>query len=163
MVLKKTGTGKQLPVGVFAVIMLLIAVSGLVVFKTQVFTGGAAKQGLSGRVSVRGTVSLEQLEFTDKEIAVINRAVNEHSQTFTRVDLIVDSDGPLEEMNGATVLVMAMELRTADAMVVKSWSRKIQRGKMVAQVSAYIGKAAVEYQEFKRFPDVQKNFKTLYI
>lgn len=163
MVLKKARTGRQIPVGVFVVVLFLTAVSGVVLFKSQILNQHASRTGLSGLVSVRGSVSLEQLDFSDKEIGIINRSVNEHSRTFTKVDLIVETEVPLDGMEESTVLVMAMELHTNDATVVKSWSRKIERGKMVAQMASYINKAAVEYKEFKRFPDVKKNFKTLYI
>ncbi|WP_319581752.1 hypothetical protein [uncultured Pseudodesulfovibrio sp.] len=159
---KKAGAGKRSPVGFFA-IFFLIAVAGLVYFQTDLFRPGVPERGLSGLVSVRGSVSLEQLSLSEQEILTINQAVAKYRDTFSKVDLVIDTVGHEAEITPKTVLVFAVELQTNGDLVVKSWSRKIPRGSMVSQLVGYMGKAAREYKEFKRFPDVKQNFKTLYI
>lgn len=163
MVSKRVKAGKGFPVGIFAVVFFLIAGFGLVLFKGQIFQKVGTSRGLSGLVAVRGSVSLDQLNFSVKEISAINKVVNQHRNTFTKVDLVVDAVGPVDRIDESTELELAMILQTNEQLVVKSWSRKITRGKMVAQVVSYMYKAAREYKEFKRFPDVKQNFKTLYI
>jgi hypothetical protein len=160
---KKAESGKRFPVGFFAVFFFLVAVAGLVYFQTDLFRGGSPDRGLSGLVSVRGAVSLERLSLSEQEIAAINQAVTKYRDTFSKVDLVVDTVGKVDKITPSTVLVFAVELQTNGDLVVKSWSRKVPRGKMVSQLVGYMGKAAREYKEFKRFPDVKQNFKTLYI
>jgi len=160
---KGAGSGRRYPVGFFAVFFFFVAVGGLVYFQTDLFKGGSPKRGLSGMVSVRGMVSLERLALSDREVQDINRAVEQYRDTFTGVILTVDTVGRVDEITPSTVLVFAVELQTSGDLVVKSWSRKVPRGKMVSQLVGYMGKAAGEYKEFQRFPDVKQNFKTLYI
>ena len=163
MVKKGAGNGKSSKVGLLALICFLIAGVGLVYFKTDILRAVAPQPGgMSGLVSVRGSVSLEQLHFTQQEIQAINQVVNANQKTFTKVDMIVDAVGHVNEIKEDTVLVFAVSL-TAGDLEVKSWSRKMQRKILVAQFVDYIRKAATEYEEFKKFPDVKKNFKTLYI
>ncbi|MEZ7197200.1 hypothetical protein [Pseudodesulfovibrio karagichevae] len=160
---QKAGSGKRFPVGFFAVFFFLVAVTGVVYFQTDLFRPGASGRGLSGLVSVRGSVSLEQLALSAQEIDDINQAVAKYRDSFSKVNLIVDTVGHVDKITPNTVLVFAVELQTSGDLVVKSWSRKIPRDKMVSQLVGYMGKAASEYKEFKRFPDVKQNFKTLYI
>jgi cell division protein FtsI/penicillin-binding protein 2 len=160
---KRAGSGKRFPVGLFAVFFFLIAVAGTIYFQTDLFRAGSSDSGLSGLVSVRGSVSLDQLSLSEQEIVVINQAVAKYRDTFSKVDLVVDTVGKVDKITPTTVLVFAVELETSGDLVVKSWSRKIPRDKMVSQLVGYMGKAAREYKEFKRFPDVKQNFKTLYI
>lgn len=160
---KRVGSGKRFPVGFFAVFFFFVAVAGLVYFQTDLFRLGSSERGLSGLVSVRGSVSLERLALSEQEIEVINQAVAKYRDTFSKVNLVVDAVGHEKEITPSTVLVFAVELQTSGDLVVKSWSRKIPRGNMVSQLVGYMGKAAREYKEFKRFPDVKRNFKTLYI
>jgi hypothetical protein len=160
---KRTGSGKRFPVGFLALFFFFVAVAGLVYFQTDLFRTASSERGLSGLVSVRGSVSLEQLALSEQEIGVINQAVAKYRDTFSKVDLIVDTVGRVDKITPDTILVFAVELQTNGDLVVKSWSRKVPRGKMVSQLVGYMGKAAGEYKEFKRFPDVKQNFKTLYI
>lgn len=160
---KRARAGKRTPVGVFAVCFFLVAVTGLICFQTDLLRLSASERGLSGLVSVRGSVSLEQLGLSDQEIGVINQAVDKYRDSFSKVDLVVDTVGHADKITPKTILVFAVELQTNGDLVVKSWSRKVPRDKMVGQLVAYMGKAAGEYKEFKRFPDVKQNFKTLYI
>jgi cell division protein FtsI/penicillin-binding protein 2 len=160
---KRTGSGKRFPVGFLALFFFFVAVAGLVYFQTDLFRTASSERGLSGLVSVRGSVSLEQLALSEQEIGVINQAVAKYRDTFSKVDLIVDTVGRVDKITPDTILVFAVELQTNGDLVVKSWSRKVPRGKMVSQLVGYMGKAASEYKEFKRFPDVKQNFKTLYI
>lgn len=163
MDLKRTRPGGRTGVGMFVVALFLVAVGGMVYFKTDLLRMTAKEPGLSGLVSVRGSVSLERLGLTPDEIATINDTVTRYRETFTGVELVVDSVGRIDKVEPDTVLVMSVELRTSGDLVVKSWSRKLPRGKLVAQLTSYLEKAADEYNEFKRFPDVQQKFKTLYI
>ncbi|WP_316897726.1 hypothetical protein [Pseudodesulfovibrio indicus] len=144
-------------------ILFLVAVSGVVYFQTDLLRLVEKEPGLSGLVSVRGGVSLEQLKLTAGEIGIINSAVDRYRGTFTKVQLVVDSVGRIDHIEPGTVLVMAVELQTSGDLLIKSWSRKLPRSKLVGQLTAYMAKAADEYNEFKRFPDVKQNFKTLYI
>jgi cell division protein FtsI/penicillin-binding protein 2 len=89
--------------------------------------------------------------------------VARYRDTFSKVGLIVDTVERVDEITPSTVLVVAVELQTNGDLVVKSWSRKVTRDKVVSQLVGYMGKAAGEYEEFKKFPDVKQNFKTLYI
>lgn len=156
--------GKYSKINVFALVCFLVAGLGLVYFKSNLFTSnGAGAAGLSGLVSVRGSVSLEQLDLSKQEIQAINQAVNSHKQTFSKVDMVVDAKGRVNEIKEDTVLVFAVVLKTRGELEVKSWSRKIERRVLVAQLVDYMQKASREYEEFQKFPDVQKNFKTLYI
>ncbi|WP_148267009.1 hypothetical protein [Pseudodesulfovibrio mercurii] len=140
-----------------------MAAAGLVYFQTDLFRARSAERGLSGLVSVRGSVGLEQLALTDQEVGVINRTVEKYRETFPKVGLVIDTVGHVDKITPKTVLIFAVELQTNGDLVVKSWSRKVPRDNMVPQFVAYMGKAASEYKEFKRFPDVKQNFKTLYI
>lgn len=160
---KKAGSGRRFPVGSLAIFFFFVAVAGLVYFQTDLFRLASPERGLSGLVSVRGSVSLEQLALSEQEIGIINQAVARYRDTFSKVDLIVDTVGHVDKITPNTVLVFAVELQTSGDLVVKSWSRKVPRDKMVSQLVGYMGKAAGEYKEFKRFPDVKQNFKTLYI
>ncbi len=147
-----------------AFLCFVIGVAGLVYFKTDLFRTMVAKpEGLSGLVAVRGPVSLKQLNFSQREIRAINRAVAAHRNTFVKVDMILAPAGNVDEIKENTLLVFAVSLKTASDLEVKSWSRKLQRKKLVGQFVDYLRKAAAEYEEFQKFPDVKKNFKTLYI
>jgi len=151
-------------VSLLAVFLFLLAGFGLVYFKTDLLHTATAKpEGVSGLISVRGAVSLEQLDFSQREIQAINKAVNSHKKTFTKVDMIVDAVGHVDEIREDTMLVFAVSLKTGGNLEVKSWSRKLERRMLVAQFVDYLRKAATEYEEFQKFPDVKKNFKTLYI
>ncbi|WP_338669537.1 hypothetical protein [Pseudodesulfovibrio methanolicus] len=146
-----------------AIFFFFVAVAGLVYFQTDLFRLASPKRGLSGLVSVRGSVSLERLALSEQEIGIINQAVAQYRDTFSKVDLIVDTVGHVDKITPNTVLVFAVELQTNGDLVVKSWSRKVPRANIVSQLVGYMGKAAGEYKEFKRFPDVKQNFKILYI
>jgi len=145
------------------ILILFSAMGGLIAFKTGAFEKGLSSEGLSGVVSVKGTVKFEDLNLSTGEVQKINRAVSTHKKTFAQVDLFLDAKGDPEKMNGKTVLVWAMVLETNGDCEVRSWSRKISRGDLVPQMVLYMNKAAREYEEFKRFPDVKQNFKCLYI
>ncbi|WP_207264669.1 hypothetical protein [Desulfovibrio sp. Huiquan2017] len=160
---RKTGPERWFPVVFFALLFFFAATAGLVYFQTDLFRGHASGYGLSGLVSVRGSVPLEQLALTDQEIGIINRTVQKYHDTFIRMDLVVDTLDDVDKITPKTILVFAVELQTKGDLVVKSWNRKVPRGKMIPQIAAYVDKAAREYGEFKRFPDVKQNFKTLYI
>lgn len=160
---RKAGSGKRFPVGFFALFFFIVAAAGLIYFQPGLFRGHATGRGLSGLVSVRGAVTLKQLALTDQEIADINRTMQKYGDTFTRMALTVDTVGHVDAITAKTVLVFAVELQTSGDLVVKSWSRKVPRDRVVPRLTAYVGKAASEYEKFKRFPDVKQNFKTLYI
>lgn len=159
---KKAGNQKIFVSGLLAIFAIMVV--GVVVFKTELLDGGSKSDaGLSGLVSVRGAVSLEDLNLSGAEVATINKAVNNHRSIFTHVELTVNMGEDSSAINKATVLEWSLKLDTNGDCEVRSWERKVQRGKLVAQLVSYMGKAANEYKDFKRFPDVQKKFKTLYI
>ena len=138
--------------------------AGLIVYKTGVFTGGdSASQGLSGMVSVKGTVKVEDLHLSQSEVSKINRAVSGHKDTFSQVDLFLDVKDGGRTIDPKTVLIWAMVLETDGDCEVRSWSRKISRSDLVAQMILYMNKAAEEYEKFRKYPDVKQNFKCLYI
>lgn len=160
----RAGAGKSSKASLLVVACILLVGVGLIYFKTDLLKTSATRpSGISGLVSVRGSVSLEQLDLSRQEIRAINNAVTAHKATFTQVDMIVDSVGNGDRIEEDTVLVFAVSMKTKGDLEVKSWSRKIERRKMVAQFVDYIRKAAMEYERFQEFPDVKKNFKTLYI
>ena len=164
MVKKGFSVGRYPKVSLLAATCFLLAGLGLVYFKTDLLhTVSVKPEGMSGLVSVRGSVSLEQLDFSQREIQAINRAVKTYRKTFTKVDMIVDAVGHTDAIREDTMLVFAVSLKTNGDLEVKSWSRKLERRLLVAQFVDYLRKAATEYEEFKKFPDVKKNFKTLYI
>lgn len=164
MALNKARRGGYSRVSAVALVSFLLAGAALIYFKTDLFRNTTpGPVGLSGLVSVRGSVSLEQLDFSKREIQAINKVVAAHRDTFTHVGMVVDAVGKTDTVNETTVLVFAMELKTSGDLEVKSWSRKVKRGALVDQVVAYMYKAAKEYEEFQKFPDVKRNFKTLYI
>lgn len=164
MVSKSARSGKSTQVAVLAVLCFMIAGASLVYLKTDLFRDASPAQvGLSGLVSVRGSVSLEHLALSPREIKAINKVVNAHKGTFTKVDMVVDAVGQVDEVKDSTVLVFAMALKTNGDLEIKSWSRKVKRSVLVDQMVSYMYKAAKEYDEFQKFPDVKQNFKTLYI
>lgn len=146
------------------IVSLFLCMAGLLAFKIGVFDKGlSSSEGLSGLVSVKGTVSLDDLNLSKGEVKKINRAVGSHKQTFTQVDLFLDVKDGSRDMDKDTVLVWAMVLETNGECEVRSWSRKISRDDLVTQMVLYMNKAAREYEDFKKFPDVKQNFKCLYI
>lgn len=159
---KRTGSNTFFKISV--IMVLFLAMAGLVAFKTTIFrTGSPHSEGLSGLVSVKGTVSLKQLDLSRNEVKKINRAVSAHKETFSQVNLFLDMKGDSSKIDKTTTLVWAMTLQTNGDCEIRSWSRKIPRNDLVAQMVLYMNKAAREYKEFKRFPDVKQNFKCLYI
>lgn len=158
----QTGSNSFMKIAVSAVLVLCIAT--IVLFQTGVLDSGSpASSGLSGMVSVKGTVNVEDLELSRQEVARLNKAVNAHRSMFTQVDLFLDAGKSANLGNGKTVLVMAMVLETDGDCEVRSWSRKVTRAELVQQFAVYMGKAAKEYDQFKKYPDVKQNFKCLYI
>jgi hypothetical protein len=146
------------------VLVLLIALGSVVAFSTGLFTGErVASDGLSGLVSVKGTVKLEDLALSRNEVVKINRAVEEHRDTFTQIGLFLDAKSLSGSIDDKTVLVWAMVLETNGDCEVRSWSRKVARADLVPQMVLYMTKAAREYEQFKKFPDVKQDFKCLYI
>lgn len=146
------------------ILVVFLALAGLLAFKTGLIQrDGASVEGLSGIVSVRGTVKLADLNLSKSEVKKINRAVDQHKGTFDQIDLFLDAKDGSNDMNNKTVLVWAMVLETNGDCEVRSWSRKISRENLVPQMVIYMNKAAKEYEEFKRFKDVKQNFKCLYI
>jgi hypothetical protein len=143
---------------------LLIAMGCVVAFGAGLVSGDtAASDGLSGIVSVKGTVKLEDLDLDKSEVMKINRAVEEHKDTFTQVALFLDAKSESGSIDSTTVLVWAMVLETNGECEVRSWSRKVDRADLVPQIVLYMKKAAREYEQFKKYPDVKQNFKCLYI
>lgn len=163
MTKRKSGSSyTTMKVAVFAVLFFLMA--GMVIFKSGVFSGSSSSDdGLSGLVAVKGTVSAEALGLSGSELKKINRAVNGHKDMFTQVDLFLDAKDGKDASQSSTVLVMAMVLETNGDCEVRSWSRKVSRSDLVPQLIIYMKKAAKEYEQFKKFPDVKQNFKCLYI
>ena len=164
MVKEGSWVGENYKVTVLAVVCFFLVGIGLIYFKTDLLGSVVAKsEGVSGLVAVRGSISLDDLDFSQQEIRAINKAVKSHSKTFTKVDMIVDAVGHEEKIQEDTMLVFAVSMKTNSDLEVKSWSRKLKRRMLVAQFVDYLRKAATEYEEFQKFPDVKKNFKTLYI
>ncbi len=160
----KKNSGSKSFLKISTIMTIFIVMIGLVVFKAGVFDRGlSGNEGLSGIVSVRGTVKLDDLNLSNGEIKKLNRAVVAHRKTFTQVDLFLNTKDGSKDISAKTILVWAMVLDTNGDCEVRSWSRKVSRSEFVAQVVRYIDKAAGEYEEFKRFPDVKQNFKCLYI
>lgn len=118
--------------------------------------------GLSGLVSVKGSVNAEALKLSDGEVTRINRVVNDLSSFFSQVDIYLDAKGS-KEIDSNTVLVMALVLETNGDCEIRSWSRKVAREDFVPQLERYMQRAAAEYKQFKRYPDVKQDFKCLYI
>lgn len=137
--------------------------AGSVVFYSGVIQGGISDDGLSGLVSVKGTVTAKALGLSKGEVKRINRMVARHDKTFTRFNLHLDTSREPGSINANTQLVMAMVLETDGECEVRSWSKKLYRSELVPQMVTYIQKAAKEYEKFKKFPDVKQNFKCLYI
>lgn len=147
-----------------AAFVILLAVASVALFAPGLFMGEQTpSDGLSGTVSVKGTVKLAALDLSQSEVATLNQAVREHKDTFSQVDLFLDSKGGPGQMEDSTVLVWAMVLETNGECEIRSWSRKVARADLIPQVVLYMKKAAREYAEFRKFPDVTQNFKCLYI
>lgn len=145
-------------------VLLFAALGAVLVLKTNVLeNGSASRDGLTGMVAVRGTVTAEELGLSGSEIGTINQVVERHAKTFRQVDLFVDRKSGSGDIQENTVLIFAMVLETDDQCEVRSWSRQIKRKELASQVAMYMSKAAREYEKFKKFPDVQENFKRLYI
>ncbi|NDV18569.1 hypothetical protein GO013_03935 [Pseudodesulfovibrio sp. JC047] len=145
-----------------AVFFVLLA--GFAVVMGGVLTGRQdAEIGLSGLVSVKGTVSLSDLELSTAEVSSINTVVDRHRDTFTRVILTIDVQDGVDRIERSTVLAWSMALVTNGNCEVRSWNRTVKRDTLVKQMVSYVNKAAREYTNFKRYPDIEQNFKTLYI
>nr|WP_321512872.1 hypothetical protein [uncultured Pseudodesulfovibrio sp.] len=161
MVCKSQKARRPFVVGAITVLIVLL---GIVVFKVGLLTvtqipGG----GLSGLVCVRGAVSLEELRLTKAEISTINRSVDKHRGTFTQVILTLDVKDGSERVKSSTEMAWSLILETDGDCEVRSWTRKVKRDGLVKQMVSYMEKAAREYSDFKKFPDVEQNFKALYI
>jgi len=162
MVSNSSKTQRPFAVGLVAVFFVLLV--GIIVFKVGLLTGmQTSNGGLSGLVSVRGSVSLDELRLSKAEISTINKVADLHRDTFTQVVLTLDVKGGTEKIKKSTVLAWSLALKTNGNCEVRSWSRKVKRDRLVKQMVSYMGKAAREYKDFKKFPDVEQNFKTLYI
>lgn len=147
-----------------AVMTFFACLGAVVVFKLGVLdVGNVSTNGLSGMVAVKGSVSADDLGLNADEVKKINRTVEAHRGIFAKVDLFLDAKQRGDASKGTTVLVMAMVLETNEDCEVRSWSRKISRKDLVSQVVVYMEKAAKEYKQFKKYPDVKQNFKCLYI
>lgn len=147
-----------------AIVLVFVVLAGVVIVQTGVLkpvsSGGA---GLTGLVSVKGTVNVEALNLSENEVKKINRVVNEHKDMFTQINLFLDAKSDRDDITKSTTLVMAMVLETSGDCEVRSWSRKVARGDLVPQMIRYMKRAATEYEEFRKYPDVKQNFKCLYI
>lgn len=162
--MSKKNSGSNTVLKTCLIVVLFLSMAGAVVFKTGVFkSNNSGGDGLSGLVSVKGTVKVEALGLSVSEVRKINRAVDSHKDMFTQVDLFLDAKGGNGRIDSNTVLVMAMVLETNGDCEVRSWSRKVSRADLVSQMVLYMKKAAKEYDQFKKFPDVKQNFKCLYI
>jgi len=151
----------RIRVGLILLAFLLMA--GLIIARIGVFHIGADDEGLSGIVSIKGTVKADELRLTGGEVRKLNRAVEEHRDTFSKVDLFLDVKDKSPAVEPDTVLVWAMILKANGDCEVRSWSRKVLRSELVPQMIIYMERAAKEYREFKKHPDVKQSFKCLYI
>lgn len=162
MVPKSSKTRRPFVVGSITVFFVLLI--GVVIFKVGLLSRmQTTGNGLSGLVSVRGSVSLEELRLTKTEVATINKAVDLHRDTFTQIILTLDVKGGTEKIKKNTEMAWSLALETNGNCEVRSWNRKVKRDRLVKQMVSYMEKAAREYKDFKKFPDVEQNFKTLYI
>jgi len=147
-----------------AVIAAFVVMIGLIVTQTGILGGdGGSGEGLSAAVAVKGTVRMHDLHLSESEVGRINRAVDEHKDTFTQVDLFLDVKDDARSIAPDTVMVWAMVLKANGDCEVRSWSRKVARSDLVPQMILYMNKAAKEYGEFQKHPDVRQSFKCLYI
>ena len=147
-----------------AISVIFLVMIGLIIAKTGVFWGsGGESAGLSDVVAVKGTVKVDDLNLSQGEIGKINRAVEEHKGTFSQVDLFLDVKDDAKRVMQDTVLIWAMVLKTNGECEVRSWSRKVSRTDLVPQMILYMNKAAKEYGEFQKHPDMKQSFKCLYI
>jgi hypothetical protein len=159
---KGSNTNNFFRVGI--ILTFFFVMGALVVFKISLSEKSFFDdEGLSGVVSVKGTVRAADLNLSKGEVSKINKAVASYRETFSKVDLFLDVKDGSRDVNSDTVLVWAMVLQANGDCEVRSWSRKTARGDLVPQMVLYMNKAAKEYEEFKRFPDVKQNFKCLYI
>jgi len=146
------------------ILAMFLCLGGLLFSRIGILEYGEdPAEGLSAMVAVKGAVGLEDLALTESEVTKINQSVDAHKGTFNQVDLFLDVKGGANSASKSTVLVWAMVLETNGDCEVRSWSRKVTRGDLVRQMVMYMDKAAQEYQDFKRYPDVKQNFKCLYI
>lgn len=147
-----------------AAALFIVCLAALLIFKIGIMDRGkVASGGLSGLVAVKGTVSAEALGLNSDEVKKINRTVEAHKSTFTKVNVFLDTKDGGNPADSGAVLVMALVLDTDEDCEVRSWSRKVERRELVSQLILYMDKAAKEYVKFKQYPDVKQNFKCLYI
>lgn len=146
------------------IVTAFLLLGGVIAVQVGVLdTGSDPSDGLSGMVAVKGSVSAQQLGLSEAEVKRINRAVGSHKKMFSQVSVFLDAREDKDPSDSKTILVMAMVLETDGNCEVRSWSRKVSRDKLISQMEVYMKKAAREYEEFQKFPDVQQNFKCLYI
>ncbi|WP_419785565.1 hypothetical protein [Pseudodesulfovibrio sp.] len=143
--------------------MAFVIMIGAMAARIGVFSGSGSETALSDVVAVKGTVKVDDLRLTGGEVRKLNRAVEEHRGMFPEVDLFLDVKDKSHNMEPDTVLVWAMILKANGECEVRSWSRKVSRTDLVPQMILYMDRAAKEYQEFMKHPDVKQSFKCLYI
>ena len=159
----KQGSTLNVVIKSCVLMVFFLALGGAIVFYTGVLQGASSSEGLSGLVSVKGTVKVADLGLSKGEVKKINRMINKHEDTFSRFNFYLDTTGEPGRINANTELIVAVVLETDGQCEVRSWSKKIYRNNLVPQMVTYIKKAAAEYEKFKQFPDVKQNFKCLYI
>ncbi|MEF2230396.1 MAG: hypothetical protein V3571_05670 [Pseudodesulfovibrio sp.] len=147
-----------------AIFVVFLVMIGLIVTRTGIFWGDRTDgEGLSDIVAVKGTVKVDDLHLSEVEVSRLNRAVEGHKGTFAQVDLFLDVKAGAKDIAPETVLIWAMVLKADGECEVRSWSRKVARSDLVPQMILYMNKAAREYGEFQKHPDVRQSFKCLYI
>lgn len=159
-------SGISLLAKVAVIVTIFVLLGSLVVYQTGFFADNpllSKSAGLTDRVVVKGSVRVEQLKLSGKEVRQINRAVSKHAKTFSQVALYVDSKVMPGKIVRGSTLEWAMVLDAGEGMEVRSWSRKVSRIHLVPEVVMYMDKAAKEFKHFKAYPDVQQSFKCLYI
>jgi len=154
----------------FVIVLLLLAVGSVMAFKTDLFglqANGQSKYSkeLLSIVSVKGTVRIDDLHLSKKEILKINRAALKHRSVFPEVNVSLnmsDKYAPIE-IEKESKLKLDMVLKSDEGGEVKCWSRTVTRAGLVTLMVQSMNKAAIEFVHYRDSPDRSKKLKRLYI
>lgn len=152
-------------------LLFFIAGGGIVAFKTSLATLSftnvrpAYKAELLDMVSIHGSVKVDDLNLSNKEVKKINFAALKHRRLFPRVDMRLDMEDKFApiQVESATMLEMSLVLVADDNSDVTCWTRKVSRKELVPSMVRFMDRAASEFTHYRNIPDPEKRFKRLYI
>lgn len=118
---------------------------------------------LAENIRIKGEVSIRDLDLSRAEVVRLNSCIRSHRGIFDSVDIYLDSVEDARVFDKSSLFSWAMVLDAGEDREVRSWVRKVERGRLVAHVVSYMNKAADEYRRFRDFRDARRDFRCIYI